>query len=394
MHDARPFVPVVVPRLPLPVVGGAEKRTVRLLEALERAGGRPYLIVAEPAGDAGLKLVFARGWGCWAPLSSAPPGPGRRLAQHARRWPAPPVDEVAARVRALAGHAPFVQFEHTQSTCYRGAAGSRPCILSTHNVDSEMVRAIGESAGATPARLRAAWRWRAMRATERRAARTHEVVLCVSGADAGFYERLGAHATVVPNGVDAEFWSVAAREGSGEEILFFGNLAYAPNAVGLRRFLDEGWPALRRRRPTARLRIAGGGAPDGLRDAVAAADGAQLLGFVDDLLAELRRSSVVVVPLWHGAGTRLKVLEAMAAGRPVVGTALGVERTGFVDWVHGLVAPDGPGLAAATALLLDNPVRAAGMGRAARDHAWDMRWERVTAAAESAYAELLARAAR
>jgi glycosyltransferase involved in cell wall biosynthesis len=389
--DERPTVPVVVPRLPIPVLGGAEKRTLRLLEALERAGGRPHLVSSEPATGGADELVRERGWSCTTVAARWEPDVRARLGQHVRRWPAPRIPEVAETVERLALHAPFVQLEHTQSAGYGSALGRRPSVLSTHNVDSEMVRTIGAPGGVSRARLRAAWRWRAMRAAERRAARAHDIVFCVSEADAGYFGDLGARAVVVPNGVDDDLWTVPSllEAGHQEAMLFFGNLAYPPNAAGVLRFLEEGWPALRETRPLARLRIAGGGAPPDLHQAAQRAPGVQLLGFADDLLAELARCRLVLVPLWQGAGTRLKVLEAMAAARPVVGTALGVERVGFIDGIHGLVADGCGGLASAAATLLADPVRGAAMGATARDHAESVRWVRATRLAECAYARLL-----
>ena len=108
----------------------------------------------------------------------------------------------------------------------------------------------------------------------------------------------------------------------GERVLFFGRLDYAPNELGLTRFLREGWPRLAAARPDATLRVAGPGLGAALRREIAAAQRAQALGVVDDLAAELAESRAVVLPVWHGGGTRLKALEAMAAARPVAGTAL------------------------------------------------------------------------
>ena len=116
------------------------------------------------------------------------------------------------------------------------------------------------------------------------------------------------------------------------------------------------------------------------------ADGAAALGFVDDLAAELARARAVVVPLWQGGGTRLKVLESLAAARPVAGTSLGVEGVGFEQGVHGLVADAPADLGRACAALLRDPVRSASLAAAGRALADGFRWERALAPAERLYA--------
>jgi glycosyltransferase involved in cell wall biosynthesis len=94
---------------------------------------------------------------------------------------------------------------------------------------------------------------------------------------------------------------------------------------------------------------------------------------------------VVVVPVWSGGGTRIKVLEAMAAARPIVGTGVGVERIGFVDGEHGLVRESPAALAAGVAELLAAPDRAVALGAAARDHVRGYGWTALTAPLEARY---------
>ena len=111
------------------------------------------------------------------------------------------------------------------------------------------------------------------------------------------------------------------------------------------------------------------------------------LGIVDDLPALLAASRALIVPLWVGGGTRLKVLEGLAAARPVVGTAVGVEGIGFTAGEHGLVAETRAEQAAALDELLADPARAQRMGTAGRELAEAFRWPRALAALEATYAE-------
>jgi glycosyltransferase involved in cell wall biosynthesis len=131
--------------------------------------------------------------------------------------------------------------------------------------------------------------------------------------------------------------------------------------------------------------LAGKGLPEELTEEVRRGERVEALGFVEDLAAELARSSVAVVPIWHGAGTRLKVLESMAAARPIAGTPLGVSGIGFEHDRHGLVAEAPVDLAAAVLTMLRDRELARGLAADARRLAERYRWSRVTEPAEELY---------
>jgi polysaccharide biosynthesis protein PslH len=149
--------------------------------------------------------------------------------------------------------------------------------------------------------------------------------------------------------------------------------------------VTEGWSEVLRRRPQATLAVAGGGMDPGLQRRLEAVPGVRVLGLMDDLTGLLAGARTVIVPLWVGGGTRLKVLEALAAARPVVGTAVGVEGIGFTPGVQGLVGETPAALAGAVAELLADPARAAALGAAGRALAEPFRWPRALGALETAY---------
>jgi glycosyltransferase involved in cell wall biosynthesis len=164
------------------------------------------------------------------------------------------------------------------------------------------------------------------------------VVVC-SALDAG---RSGCpNAVVVANGAEAPAEPRTDRTrlmGDTPTMLFVGALDYEPNARAVEWFVDEVLPGLRSRCPDAVLRVVGRGA-----DRVAWAAGVQgveLVGPVPEMGPELERADVSVVPLRVGAGTRLKVVEAMAHRIPVVTTTVGCEGIDVVDRTHALVADD------------------------------------------------------
>jgi glycosyltransferase involved in cell wall biosynthesis len=376
---------VICPVVPYPPMGGGHKRTLRLLEAMERAGAQVHLVTDDGSAPDGAEALRERGWQV-SVVSPHEQTPRARAIQHTRRLPSPYLDAVAARVHELVREGcAFVQAEHTQSGYYGAAIAPAPWALSLHNVDSELARSVARHERPLTPAWAAAWnRWHSMRTVERRRLSDADAVLCVSEADR---ERLGGARRVllVPNGVDDELFYLDSRLPDHDDVLFFGQLDYAPNDHGIARFLREGWPAVVRARPGARLRIVGRGMSPRLAALVERTEGAEAVGFAPDLAGELRRARLVVVPLWQGGGTRLKVLESMAAARPVAGTPLGVEGIGFEDGRHGLVAATERELADACVALLSDGDRGRALAAAGRTLAESYRWERVTEPAERLY---------
>ena len=140
-------------------------------------------------------------------------------------------------------------------------------------------------------------------------------------------------------------------------IAFSGNLEYHPNVAAVRFFAADVWPQLRERDAELRWRLIGRN-EQAVARWVAGDPRIETTGPVDDALAELARVRVVVVPLLAGSGTRVKILEAWAAGRAVVSTRVGAEGLPAVHRENLLLA-DSPTeiLEAVLVLLEDEPLR-------------------------------------
>ena len=390
----KPTALVVSAVVPYPPIGGGEKRTLRLLEAIERCGANPYLISTGSPEDGARAALRERG----VELEFVPVPPTtipRRLHQHFRRRPSPYIPALASRLSALVAERrpAFVQFEHTQNAYYFHAVHGLPVVLSLHNVDSEMVHSLARAhRPGSLAWLRLRNRLHSMRISERRAARAADAVLCVSDHDAASFAGVADRVLLVPNGVDDEFFAIDPRLPASESVLFFGKYDYEPNVLGIARFLRHGWPLVASRRPHARLRLVGAALPGWLASEAGASERVEVAGVVDRMDLELARSSAVVVPIWHGAGTRLKLLEALAAARPIVGTPLGVGNLGFEHERHGLVADSPAGLASAVIRLLEHPVLGMELAAQGRRLADRYRWIAVTRPAEELYREWIEQA--
>jgi glycosyltransferase involved in cell wall biosynthesis len=140
-------------------------------------------------------------------------------------------------------------------------------------------------------------------------------------------------------------------------LLFLGTLGWPPNAEGLRRFLRSGFPALRARRPDVRLVLAGTGAPSWLVRLASATPGVERIGQVPDPERLYRRARAFVEVGLGGSGTRVKVLNAMARGLPVVSLPWGVEGLNGVTGEHALVGRNEAELVDLLGEVLDDDAR-------------------------------------
>ncbi len=146
-------------------------------------------------------------------------------------------------------------------------------------------------------------------------------------------------------------------EAAAPRVLYLGTLSWRPNQRGLRSFLAEGMPALRRLLPGASLTVAGASPPPWLSRLAASLDGVQMVGPVDEEGEEAlyRSSRAFVEPVRGGGGTKVKVLNALARGLPVAATPDGARGLEAVPGRHLLVAEGPQALAEAVARLLATP---------------------------------------
>lgn len=155
---------------------------------------------------------------------------------------------------------------------------------------------------------------------------------------------------------------------AGPELLFVGTFAYMPNQHAVEFFLRECWPLVRRALPGAKLRVVGA-RPEVVPISANPPEGVEFAGFVPDISEAYRRARVVICPIISGGGTRVKLVEAAAYGKPIVSTVVGAEGLDFEDGVHALLRDGAEEFAAACIALLNDDARCAQLGEAAHMHA-------------------------
>ena len=186
---------------------------------------------------------------------------------------------------------------------------------------------------------------------------------------------------VIANGVDTDAYAVADPAAIEPGLcVFTGKMDFRPNIDAVAWLCSEVWPLVRAGYPAARLAIVG---RDPARRVLALAGeglGVTVTGAVPEVQPWLARAAAVVVPLRVGGGTRLKVLEAMAAGKAIAATRLAVEGLHVVDGVDALLADQAEDLAAAILRLLADPGLRAELGMRARARAeTEYRWPTILA---------------
>jgi polysaccharide biosynthesis protein PslH len=214
-------------------------------------------------------------------------------------------------------------------------------------------------------------------AFERRAVQACDLCLAVSDQDATIArDWLGARAVrVVPNGVDTNYFTPASGDIDPGMMLFTGRMNYPPNADAVHYFVDDILPRIRNEVPAATLHVVGA-SPGGDLTALES-ENVIIHGRVEDVRPFHRRAAIVVVPIRDGGGTRLKVLEAAACGKPIVSTGLGAEGLPLRNGMELVIADTSAGFAAAVVALLRDPVRCAALGATAREATRALDWSTI-----------------
>ena len=211
-------------------------------------------------------------------------------------------------------------------------------------------------------------------------------IMAISPTDRAAMLRIrpGAQVGLLPNGVDlAQFRPAPEREEAGL-VAFSGAMDYPPNIDGALWLAREVWPRVRRRRPGARLMLAGRDPVAEVRALAAADDSIEVTGRVPAIQDWLARAEVIAAPLRHGTGMKNKVLEGAALGKAMVVTPVSLEDIELAPGRELVLAEGAEAFAEAIAALLEDRERRRELGAAARravetKYAWEAMAERLWA---------------
>ncbi len=372
----------MVPSLPLPPRGGADLRNWENIKGLLSLGRVAVFGLAggseDPPAEAGIEV--------WR--TSRDPGLGRRigLAIGSSEWPeGHPSDayyspevvrELEEIVRTFEPDLVVLEVLCTHHYIDPLAEQGMPIVLDAHNVEGPLaIDMAAASAGGREARLRRARLAERLVKIESAAFERADQIWVPSERDA----RLTAHRygtttpiEVVPNALDVDSYAgPPARDGerlgaTDPTVVLTARFDYPPNAIAARFLVEEVLPRLWERLPSARLQLVGSCPTRFVRAAAGRERRIEVTGPVPEVTPFLARAFAVAVPLFHGGGTRLKVLEAFAGGTPVVATRKAVEGLDVVEGAHLVVAESADEFVAALVALWTDQGRAAEIAARAR----------------------------
>jgi sugar transferase (PEP-CTERM/EpsH1 system associated) len=279
----------------------------------------------------------------------------------------------------------IVQIESSQLGGYRFRSGPQ-IVLDEHNIEYELLGRMVRSERQPVRRLYNALEYVKFRREERRCWQRVDACLFTSERECELVRRRLPHQAiaVAPNGVDIDDFRPQEVAIDPDSLVFTGLISYRPNTDAILYFAREVLPRILEVRPQAVFTVVGlGDAEEVYR---LAGSHIVVTGSVPDVRPYVARAAAFVVPLRMGSGTRLKVLEGLAMGKPMVSTSLGCEGISVRDGEHLKIADNPAVFAQATLQLMEDASLAAQLGRAGRTLIErEYSWESVVAGIEEFY---------
>jgi sugar transferase (PEP-CTERM/EpsH1 system associated) len=357
----------LTPQLPYPPRQGATIRNFNLLAQLAQRHSIDLITFAAPGEELRDENVLHTLCQRIATL----PQPQRSTSQRVRNTFFTPLPDMALRLESAAMHEQVQRW--TQETAYdivqiegiemaqygrdvaQHAGLQPPCIIfDDHNCEY----LLQQRTAFTDLRRVQRWpaagyslvQWQKLRRYERIVCRQAAAVVAVSDADRKALLALdpALDVTVVSNGIDLEAFQLTenampdtpdanAVQWANPTLVFTGKMDYRPNIDAVLWFGHEVLPLLKQRLPALRFQIVGMN-PHSRLDELRSNTSVDITGAVDNVQPYIAAAALYVIPLRVGGGTRFKALEAMACGKPIVSTSLGVEGIGVVDGQELLLA--------------------------------------------------------
>lgn len=399
---------LLTPQLPYPPHQGTSLRNFHMLKALAQVADVTLLSMTESVNSTDLSPLEP-----YCRVLPPVPVPDRSQGTRIRQLISSSLPDMGLRLRSDAFASALnkalrsddyaaVQIEGIELASYipqiRSASPSARIVLDCHNAEAELQRRARAVDRHNPSRWLAAIystiQTGRLARFESWALTASDAILAVSEIDRAQLLKLlptGAiDITIVPNTIDVVEYGQGEppSEDINHDLVFTGKMDYRPNVDGVLWFAEKVWPALRDARPDITWAIVGQ-KPHARLDVLRGKEGITITGFVPYIQPYLAGALIYIVPLRIGSGTRLKILEAMTTGLPIVSTRIGAE--GFdVSDQQEMVLADSPEEWVENILrLLNDQERRTEMGAAAHEFAKRYDWRTIIPLMKEVYSNLL-----
>jgi polysaccharide biosynthesis protein PslH len=380
---------LISPEAPYPAIGGGALRTASLIEFLARRYELDVIVFGQPENS--------------DPARSFPQGLVRRvltipLRHHRRNLLAKLLRNAARLMRDIPplvdrfqGYEPEVLkaiegqqyeiavFEHLWSAPLLPTIQpfAKRTYLDLHNIESALFDTYAESDRWPISMAHSRWA-NASRLLEAKLLPQFNALLTCSNSDAENIRQYCSNIHVFPNSIPSTPLPEMVKQA---DLVFSGNLEYPPNKTAVVWFHREVWPQLSATNPSVTWRIVGLH-PEAVRGVVGADPRIIVTGSVEKAVPAIAASHIAIVPLLSGSGTRIKILEAWAAGLPVVSTTLGAQGLDCIPEKEILIADTPANFAATLRNLLDNKELCLRLGSAGRylyerEYTWEAAWKKL-----------------
>ncbi|MHB1457498.1 MAG: glycosyltransferase family 4 protein, partial [Armatimonadota bacterium] len=258
----------------------------------------------------------------------------------------------------------IVHIDHLQMAQFVEFDKSYKVVLDNHNVESTIIKRVAETSDSMPTRLYAGLEWPKLQRYEVDICNKCDLVLTVSETDKDSLTAMGVNPAIiesVPIGVDVDTMKPVDMVTQSRNILSLGTMSWPPNIDSMLYFVKDVMPIIRDHLPGCTLTIAGSQPSPAIQSLESEPD-ISVTGFVEDIDSIARKCGVFIVPLRSGSGVRVKILNALAMGLPIVSTSIGAEGLDVRDDEHLLIADTPHDFANSVIRILTDPDLAQTLG--------------------------------
>jgi glycosyltransferase involved in cell wall biosynthesis len=291
------------------------------------------------------------------------------------------IQEARVRIEQLLDRYPIdlVHMDMLALGMYKGILKDTPVILTNHNVESLRIYRWMQIEKNPFLKSFLFYQYWKLRAFERGICPEFDRCVVVSEYDKEYLKGLCSHDNfvVIPNGVDTAYFKPEPEAVEKNRLVWVGGMTGPYNSDAVDFFIQKIWSLVKDKAPGVTVDFAGGGPTQTLRNKASEDPSVQVLGFVPDIRPIVQRASVFIAPIRIGSGTKIKVLNAMAQGKPVVATTTAAEGIDVTPGENILISDDPKEFAEKIVYLLGHERLAREMGTRARElierrYSWDV----------------------